>query len=93
MHIGNKRRSAWRLAGDSYRGVICLIGPGERDEEDEETRNDSDGRAEIFHKSVFLWELIFQRIQKQNGESSQNRSSSVQQKISINAFFMIKQAM
>jgi len=55
------------LAGDSYRGVICLIGPGERDEEDEETCNDSDGREEIFHKSVFLRELIFQRIQKKNG--------------------------
>jgi len=88
MQVDDKRSYAWRLAGDSYGGVIGLIGSREGDEEDEETCNDSDGRGEIFHKCVFLWELIFDKT----AGSSQRRSSCVQQRISINAFLMIKQA-
>ena len=38
---------------DSYRRVICLIGPGERGERDEETGNDGDGCKKNLHKSSF----------------------------------------
>ena len=53
MQIADKRRSTWRVPVDSYRGVICLIGAREREEEDEQTCSDGDGREEIFHKCFY----------------------------------------
>src|SRR5436305_15162669 len=40
MQIADKRRRVSRLARDSYRGVIRLIGPGKRRQEYEQTSDD-----------------------------------------------------
>ena len=60
MHIGDKRRSAWRLAGDSYRGVIRLIGTRDGREENKQTCEDRGGYGKLFI-NAYLWELIFQK--------------------------------
>jgi hypothetical protein len=62
---------------DCYRGVTCLIRPGERDEEREETCNDGDGNGANFHICLFLLELIFAKAVG----SSQKRGPRVQREI------------
>ena len=54
MHIGDKRRSAWRLAGDSYRGVTRLIGTRAGREENKQTCEDRGGYGKTFHKPLFI---------------------------------------
>jgi hypothetical protein len=48
------------LAGDSYRGVIRLIGTRDGREEDKQTCEDRGGYGKNFHKP-YLWEVIFQK--------------------------------
>jgi hypothetical protein len=52
--FADEGRSTCCVAGDSYSGIICLIGLGEGDEEDEETYNDSDGCEENFHNACLI---------------------------------------
>lgn len=54
MHIGDKRRSTWRLAGDSYRGVTRLIGIRDGREENKQTCEDRGGYGKTFHKPLFI---------------------------------------
>ena len=54
MQIGDKRRSSWRLAGDSYRGVIRLIRPRGGREENKHACEDRGGYGKHFHKRLFM---------------------------------------
>ena len=54
MHIGNKRRSAWCLAGDSYRGITRLIGTRAGREQNKQTCEDRGGCGKTFHKPLFI---------------------------------------
>jgi len=54
MHIGDKRRSSWRLAGDSYRGVIRLIGTRNGREENKHTCEDRCKYGKNFHKRLLM---------------------------------------
>ena len=47
MQIADKRRRVSRLARDSYRGVIRLIGPGKRRQEYEHTSDDHEYRNNL----------------------------------------------
>ena len=81
MHIGDKRRSTWRLAGDSYRGVTRLIGTRDGREENKQTCEDRGGYGKTFHKPLF----IGRDFQKRN-VSIISKEALVSRRISI-AFF------
>ncbi len=62
---------------DSYRSVICLIGPGERGERDDETGDDRDGCKQNLHKSSFLRADIREIISKEALSSRKKFHQSV----------------
>ena len=61
MHIGDKRRSAWRLAGDSYRGVTRLIGIRDGREENKQTCEDRGGYGKTFSQTLICRTRFFKK--------------------------------
>ena len=87
MHIGDKRRSTWRLAGDSYRGVTRLIGTRDGREENKQTCEDRGGYGKTFHKPLF----IGRDFSKENRFDHLERGPCVQKNFDC-LFLMIKNA-